>query len=239
MVKIAWATRYNLCTYSVFSLSDLEYLELLPACALGHLPVDLVVDPLGVGEGAAVLPVGAEGGHELAPVDHAVAVVELVGDCVHLEAGREELVPEDALDELVPGEESVGVLVELAHEVRDAGLLVVVVLEEALPPLVPVEVLDLLELLEVAELVLEPAVPLPGHHPDVAPLVPQRLGARVLDALLVADAGAAALAVEPGSADVRRHAVPGTDSAAKKRPRQACAQVVAVLLVGSSRWASS
>jgi len=51
-----------------------------------------------------------------------------------------------------------------------------VVLEEALAPFLPVEVLDLLELLEVAELVLKPAVALPGHHPDVTPLVPECLG---------------------------------------------------------------
>ena len=73
----------------------------------------------------------------------------------------------------------------LAHEVCDARLLVVVELEEALAPLLPVEVLDLLELLQVAQLVLEAAVALPRHHPHVPPLVPQRLRARVLDALLL------------------------------------------------------
>ena len=39
-------------TYPVFSFSDLEHLELLSAGALGHLPLDLIVNPLGVGEGA-------------------------------------------------------------------------------------------------------------------------------------------------------------------------------------------
>ena len=73
----------------------------------------------------------------------------------------------------------------LAHEVGDARLFVVVELEEALAPLLPVEVLDLLELLQVAQLVLEAAVALPRHHPHVPPLVPQRLRARVLDALLL------------------------------------------------------
>ena len=47
-------------THPVFSLPDLEDLELLPAGAQGDLAVDLVVDALGVGQGAAVLPVGPE-----------------------------------------------------------------------------------------------------------------------------------------------------------------------------------
>ncbi len=47
-------------THPVFSLPDLEDLELLPAGAQGDLSVDLVVDALGVGQGAAVLPVGPE-----------------------------------------------------------------------------------------------------------------------------------------------------------------------------------
>ena len=47
------------------------------------------------------------------PVDGAVAVVELVGDCVHLEPGAGELVLEDPLDELVAVVEAVGVLVDL------------------------------------------------------------------------------------------------------------------------------
>ena len=47
------------------------------------------------------------------PVDGAVAVVELVGDGVHLEPGAGELVLEDPLDELVAVVEAVGVLVDL------------------------------------------------------------------------------------------------------------------------------
>ncbi len=47
-------------THPVFSLPDLKDLELLPAGAQGDLSVDLVVDALGVGQGAAVLPVGPE-----------------------------------------------------------------------------------------------------------------------------------------------------------------------------------
>ena len=179
-------------THSVFALSDLEDLELLLARARGDLAGDLVVDALHVGERAAVLPVGPERGHELPPVDLAVAVVEHVGHGVHLEPGAGELGLEDALDELaVALEEAVGVLVELAHEVGDPGLLVVVELEEALAPLLPVEVLHVLELVEVAQLVLEPPVPLPRHHPHVPPLVPEGLGARVLDALVHAHAGSA------------------------------------------------
>ena len=65
-------------TYPVFSLSDLEDLELLPAGAERHLPVDFVVDPFGVCEWTPVLPVRPEGSDELPPVDHAVTVVEFV-----------------------------------------------------------------------------------------------------------------------------------------------------------------
>ena len=108
----------------------------------------------------------------------------------------------------------------LSHEVGDARLLVVVVLEVLLPPRLPVEVLDLLELLEVVELVLESPVPLPGHHPDVSPLVPERLGPRVLDASLpgvLAHARPAALPVpepRPG-APVRGLPGPGAHAAAQ------------------------
>jgi hypothetical protein len=55
---------------------------------------------------------------------------------------------EDAIDELVAWTIAVAVLVQLAEEVLDAGLLVVVELEVALPPLLPVEVLHLLQLLK-------------------------------------------------------------------------------------------
>ena len=75
---------YRSSTHPVFSFSDLEHLELLSASALGHLSLDLVVDPLGVGERAAVLPVGPQGNHELPPVNHPVTVVKLVGHSVQL-----------------------------------------------------------------------------------------------------------------------------------------------------------
>jgi hypothetical protein len=55
---------------------------------------------------------------------------------------------EDAVDELVAWTVAVAVLVQLTEEVLDAGLLVVVELEVALPPLLPVEVLHLLQLLK-------------------------------------------------------------------------------------------
>ena len=74
-------------------------------------------------------------------------------------------------------------------------------LEVALAPLLPVEVLDLLQLLQVEQLVLEPPVALPGHHPDVSPLVPQGLGPRVLNAALaLAHARPATLPVEARAA---------------------------------------
>ena len=188
--------RLRLRSYPVFSLSDLEDLELLPAGALRHLPLDLVVDPLGVGQRPAVLPVGPQRGHELPPVDHPVTVVELVRHGVHLQLGGGELVPQDSVDELVPGTVAVAVIVQLPEEVLDSGLLVVVVLQILLSPGLPVKVLHLLQLLEVVELVLESPVSLPGHHPDVSPLVPERLGPGVLDASLsLAHAGAASLPV--------------------------------------------
>ena len=174
----------------------MEHLELLPAGALSHLPLDLVVDPLSVGEGAAVLPVGPQCGHELPPVDHPVTVIKLVRHGVHLQLGGRELVAEDAVDELVSRTVAITVIVQFPEEVLDTRLLVVVVLKILLPPGLPVEVLDLLQLLEVVELVLEPPVALPGHHPDVSPLVPERLGPGVLDASLsLAHAGAASLPV--------------------------------------------
>ena len=63
-------------------------------------------------------------------------------------------------------------------------LLVLGVLEVFLPPCLPVKVLDLLKLLEVVEFVLEPPVPLPSHHPDMPPFVPESLGPGILDAAL-------------------------------------------------------
>ena len=89
-------------TYPVFSLSDLEDLELLPAGAERHLSVDFVVDPFGVSEWTPVLPVRPEGSDELPPVDHAVAVVKLVGHSVHLQLRRRELVLQNAVNEVVP-----------------------------------------------------------------------------------------------------------------------------------------
>ena len=59
------------------------------------------------------------------PVDVAVAVVELVGDCVHLEAGARELADllrEDSLDELVARVEAVAVLVDLDKNYDDKNL---------------------------------------------------------------------------------------------------------------------
>lgn len=116
-------------------------------------------------------------------------MIELVGDGVHLEPAARELVLEDPLGEVVALQEAIHVLIELSHEIRDTGLLVVVELEEPLAPFLPVEVLDLLKLLQVAKLVLEPPVPFPGHHPDMAPLVPEGLGTGILDTLLLAHTG--------------------------------------------------
>ena len=194
-----WVYSNVYTTHPVFSLSDLEDLEFLPASAQGDLSVDFVVNPLRVCQGSSVFPVGSEGGDEFPPIDVSVSVIELVGHGVHLQLGGRELVLEDAVDEVVADEESVGVFVQLPEQVRHPRLFVVVVLEESLPPLVPVEVLDLLQLLQVAQLVLEATVALPSHHPDVTPLVPEGLGPRVLDALvLTADALSAARATKRG-----------------------------------------
>ena len=213
----------SLSTHPVFPFSDLEHLELLSARALGHLSLDLVVDPLGVSEGAAVLPVGPQRHHELPPVDHAVTVVELVGHRVHLELAGGELVAEDAVDELVSGTVTVTIVIELPEEVLHPGLLVVMVLEVLLPPGLPVKVLDLLELLEVVQLVLEPPVPLPGHHPDVPPLVPEGLGSGILDSSLsLAHAGSGSLPVaESGSVSAGGLPRSGTH-AAKQRLVKCC-----------------
>ena len=82
-----------LISYPVFALAHLEHLELLPTGALGHLPLDLIVDALGVGEWAALLPVGPQRHHELPPVDHTVPVVELIRHRIHLQLTAGELGP--------------------------------------------------------------------------------------------------------------------------------------------------
>ena len=107
----------------------MEDLELLPTGALRHLPLDLVINPLGVGQRPSLLPIRPQGRHKLPPIDHPVPVVELVRDSVHLQLAGGELGLEDAVDELVPGAVAVPVLVQLAEKVLDAGLLVVVELE--------------------------------------------------------------------------------------------------------------
>ena len=69
---------------------------------------------------------------------------------------------------------------------------IVELVPEPLVPLTPKQINTLCVLyLEIVELVPEPPVPLPGHHPDVAPLVPESLGPRVLDPALLAHAGTA------------------------------------------------
>ena len=80
----------------------MEDLELLLARAKRHLAVDLVVDSFGIGERTTVLPVRPECCHELSPIDHAIAVVKLVRYSVHLEAGRRELVLQDAVNKVLP-----------------------------------------------------------------------------------------------------------------------------------------
>jgi hypothetical protein len=64
---------------------------------------------------------------------------------------RRELALEYPVDKLVPGELTVGVLVQFPEQIRHSRLLVVVVLQEPLAPLVPVKVLDLLKLLKMFE----------------------------------------------------------------------------------------
>ena len=174
----------------------MEDLELLSASALGHLSLDLVIDPLSVSERSSVLPVRSQSSHELSPVNHPVTVVKLVCHGVHLQLGGGELVPQDSVNELISRTVAITIIIKLPEEVLNSGLLVVVVLEVLLPPGIPVKVLDLLQLLEVVQLVLEPPVSLPGHHPDVSPLVPESLGSWVLDATLaLAHAGPGALSI--------------------------------------------
>jgi hypothetical protein len=64
---------------------------------------------------------------------------------------RRELALEYPVDKLVPGELTVGVLVQFPEQIRHPRLLVVVVLQEPLAPLVPVKVLHLLQLLKMFE----------------------------------------------------------------------------------------
>ena len=85
---------------------------------------------------------------------------------------------DDAVDEVLPRDEVVVVLVHLAEEVGEPRLLVVHELEEALPPVVPREVGQALLLLEVPQVLLEPPLALPGREPDRAPPVVQEAGRR-------------------------------------------------------------
>merc|ERR1719330_8443 len=178
----------------VFAFSDLENFELLTTGALSHLPLDFIVNPLGVSERTPLLPIGSQGSHELSPVNHTVSVVKFVSDSIHFKLRRWELGLQDSIDEFVSRTVTITVVVQLAEEVLDTRLFVVVVFEVTLSPILPVEVLDLFKLLKVVKLVLQPPVALPCHHPDMPPFVPKGLGSRVLDApFSLAHAGTASL----------------------------------------------
>ena len=84
LVNRSYAPKRTIFTYPVFSFSHLEDFKLLPTRALRHLPLDLVINTLSVGQRAALLPIGSQRRHKLAPIDHAVAVVEFVRDGVQL-----------------------------------------------------------------------------------------------------------------------------------------------------------
>lgn len=117
-------------------------------------------------------------------------MIEFIRHCVHLQSGAGELVLQDSINEIVPGQEAVTVLVQLAEQVRHPGLFVVVVLQEAFAPIVPIEVLDLFQLLQVVQFLFETTIPFPGHHPDMTPFLPKSLGTRILVVMTLANAGA-------------------------------------------------
>ena len=169
-------------THPVFAFSDLENFELLTTGALSHLPLDFIVNPLGVSERTPLLPIGSQGSHELSPVNHTISVVKFVSHSIHFKLRRWELGLQDSIDEFVSRTVTITVVVQLAEEVLDTRLFVVVVFEVTLSPILPVEVLDLFKLLQVVKLVLQPPVALPCHHPDMPPFVPKGLGSWVLDA---------------------------------------------------------
>ena len=169
-------------THPIFAFAHLEDFELLTTGALSHLPLDFIVNPLGVSERTPLLPIGSQGSHELSPVNHTISVVKFVSHGIHFKLRRWELGLQDSIDEFVSWTVAITVVIQLAEEVLDARLFVVVVLEVTLSPVLPVEVLDLFKLLKVVKLVLQPPVALPCHHPDMPPFVPKGLGPRVLDA---------------------------------------------------------
>lgn len=163
----------------VLALANLEHAELLPTRTQHHQPLDLVVDLVRVRLRLAVLPVGPERRNELLPIDQAFAVtIKQIGHRVHLQLGCVELRSDDSVDEDLPWDQSVVVLVHLAEQIRQAALLVVHELEEALAPLLPAELPDALQVLKVEQVVVQAALTFPRQHPHVAPLVPQELGTR-------------------------------------------------------------
>ena len=132
----------NKNTYSVFSFTHLEHLELLPAGAQCHLPVDFIINAFHISERTSILPIRPQGRNKFSPIDHTVSMVKLISYGVHLQPGGREPVLEDAVNEVVARQEAISVLVEFTEEIRHPGLFVIVMLEETFSPIIPIKVFD-------------------------------------------------------------------------------------------------
>ena len=178
-------------TYSVFSFTDLEDFEFLTTSTQRHLAVNLIINPLHIGQWSAILPIRSQSGDKFSPINHSIAMIEFVRHSVHFQSWTGELVLEDSIDEIVPGQETVTVLVQLPEQVGNSGFLVVVVLQESFAPIVPIEILDLFQFLQIVQFFFEATVPFPSHHPDMTPFLPKGLGTRILVVVALAHAGTA------------------------------------------------
>lgn len=139
-----------------------------------YLAFHFVVDDLIDGARARLFPIRAKGSQEFLPVDVAFTVaIEHVGYSVHFKTTRWEFGSHNSVDEVFTRDGSFVVLVHLAEQVRHTRFLVVHELHKSASPVIPAEVLDLLQFLKISQFVLESALSIPGHHPNVAPSIPQ------------------------------------------------------------------
>ncbi len=101
----------------------------------------------------------------------------------------------NSIDEILARDSSLVVFVHFTEQIRNARLLVIHELHElkflkwiwliprksftfiqitySTAPIVPAEVLNLLQFLEIGQFILQAALTIPSHHPDVTPFVPK------------------------------------------------------------------
>lgn len=98
-----------------------------------------------IGLRLALLPVRSKRRDELLPVNQSFPVaIKQIGHRVHLQLRCVEFRSDNSFDEHLPRDQPIVVLVHLAEKIRQARLLVVHELEEALAPFLPAELPDAL-----------------------------------------------------------------------------------------------